>query len=151
MLFGSVREHYHFYGERNRDNRPRALSVFLVNEDGNQERILLPVDEHPFSLSLPLMPGPGILLGRDIKHGYESNYQWITKFDGDTVRRSHAISMSHGGQPVSILNIPLGDFCKFLAKTAYTFSIFFMGLESIEPLVVDLILSARTDALEGPY
>jgi hypothetical protein len=67
-IFLPARAHFGVYGKQSR--RVTHLPVILIAEDGSQESIRVPIDEHPFQLCLPGFPLAGVLQGRPRYAGF---------------------------------------------------------------------------------
>lgn len=147
-MFAAVREHYGYHGKR-RKQRPQ-LYVGFENADGTIEQQPVSLFEHPYILAMPVMAPPGILVGRAREAGFPPGMSFRIHTHDAARRRMAELSRRDPQQRNIYTPLDAGNLTKFLAKVGYCFAVFFMKTE-FEPLVLDLILSPRGDAVLGPY
>lgn len=147
-LLGPVREHEGIQSGRRKKRPP--MRVGFENPDGRIDYKEIDLFAHPYTLVLPELPPAGILTGADREAGFPATIETKTHTNDAARRRMKKLIDEDPQHRQTITKLDFGNFTKFLAKIAYCFSIFFFDCK-FEPLVVDLILAPRDDAVLGPY
>jgi hypothetical protein len=129
---------------RHPEQRPEKLPFQVVKRDGSVFITRIDAKEHPGSITFPIYPEPGILVGRgdnvDLQIGLVSNV-----LDFPQVK---ALAEMHGGKGFTLGQADFNAMARLLAKTAYAYCFAefdgcigeFGGLlAGYRPLVLDLI------------
>jgi hypothetical protein len=145
-VFVAVRE-LEGIGSSRRKQRPPNY-VAYENSDGTVERIEVDLFQLPYVLAMPLLPIPGILAGRDRSAGFSPRIKARTHTHDAAQRRIQELEAADPLGRKLIWHFDFGNFTKFIAKVSYCYAVFFMG-EVFEPLILDLILADKDDALLG--
>ena len=139
-IFGHHRIHSGIQ-TRNPKKRPTELPLIIVRESA-EERIELPIEDHPYFLSLPVWDRPGIV--RNISPSNEFSgltshvYSYAPNNIGETLGIPTCGSLNI--RPVSVAINP-EIFARVLAKISYCQLVARLGLDGFRPLaIVDVIL-----------
>ena len=147
-VFGTVRE-LEGIGSGRRKQRPEQY-VTYENFDGTVERVEVDLSEMPYMLTMPLLPIPGILTGRDRSVGFPPNISARIHTNDAARRRMAELEAADLLGRKLIWHYDFGNFTKFIAKVGYCYAVFFMG-EVFKPIILDLVLADKDDASLGPY
>jgi len=132
-LFGVLRIRQD-YQTNNPDERPSHLPIRIGRGDGEKwhdvETIVVPVEDIPIALILPISPPPRILTGEETSN---LSLWWHTD-----EKELDAFREKYGAWPNHSRVHPLMYF-RLLAKIAHAFAIGAEGYGSFEPLLIGLI------------
>jgi hypothetical protein len=128
-ILGAARAELSVYGKRHRKRgktrKDPTFEVKFEGTDGPGEAIQTRGRDYPFSSAWPILDAPGILLGRRSDAPFpdltDPSRFWIIQANDNTSRVQRlSAKYNRAGKGVSVsLNIPLGPFCRLLAKIAY--------------------------------
>lgn len=127
---------------RRRKERPKVLSLELVNKDGSKRIIDVDPDKHPGTLLLPDLPEPRLLeptLGAPRRP-----FRYFFAFpDSDVLE----LPEKHNAVAMHIGSFEIGSFYLLLAKVAHAGAFIYPGnwLRLWKPLLPQLILRRRED------
>jgi hypothetical protein len=141
-----AREHYHLYGERNKDKRPQTLPLDILRKDWTPERIHLPTADFPFVFRMPRFPPPRFLRPAqrgDADFHVREDFRQVDTADG--ISKMQAILASDPGREKPLI-MEVYELSKVLAKIAYCFAICFLGPYAIKPFVTEIIIAPREHA-----
>ena len=144
-----IREHHGIVNKKRRTKRP-PYYVYFDNGDGSSERVQVSKDDYPLHLVMPILAPPGILAGPQRNAGFPNPIDVKSYVDDQSIAIQRKLIDSDRLKRKLTTNFDFGNFTKLLAKIAYCYAYFFMN-EAFEPLILDLLHSAREDSSLGPY
>lgn len=134
---------------RHKKERPKALRVgeFDAIGDGFPPNMAnmnfrwrdLPVEQHPASIVLPVLPIPGLLIGRVDGDGMTIEALTVRPF-GDMPKPAHV-----GRKNAEFVPMHPGAFAGMLAKISHGLAFAELGPDSFVSLLPDFILGRRRD------
>lgn len=150
-MYGPVRAVMDLYGKRRKATRPTTLPFRL---DSNTNTVQVDVSDYPFTLAMPLLDAPGMVIGRrtpsalpDLR-GPGRIWRWQTPHAEQQTRQLMAKYGSRRGGTTQ--NIYLTDFLKLIAKVAHCFVIATHGYQrGVRYLLRSLILAPSGQATVG--
>jgi hypothetical protein len=149
--YGSMRAVMDLYGKRRKATRPKTLPFRL---DSNTSAVQVDVSDYPFTLAMPLLDAPGMVIGRrtptplpDLRAAGRV-WRWQAPQAEQQTRRLMARYGSKRGGTTQ--NIYLTDFFKLVAKVAHCFVIATHGYQrGVRYLLRSLILASPGQATVG--
>lgn len=147
-MFGPVREWYAYQSGR-RKERPPLEQRFETN-DGMTVMEMLSAWEHPYHLVMPILPPPGILVGRKRNLGFPPKVQSAIHTHDAGMSRMRALLEKDPSRRNFITPVDAGSLTKLLAKIAYGFALYY-NAPPFHAQVLKLILAPKDDAVLGPY
>jgi hypothetical protein len=129
---------------RNPEQRPEKLPFQVVKRDGSILIVTIDAKEHPGSITFPIYPEPGVLVGR----GNNASFQMGMVSSIIDFPRVKALAEMHGGKGLTLGVADFNAMARLLAKTAYSYCFAefggrigeFGGIRAgYRPLVLDLI------------
>ena len=114
--------------------QPATLPLTIIKLGGERETKEVPVSDLPYSLSLPVLPHPGILLGNEPSADLTLK-AWCWGKDMKTEIKKH------GGIGLEMGMIQPSAFMRMLAKIAHAHVVATSGLSAFRPLLTDFILN----------
>lgn len=153
-LFGPARAFYGIYGSRHKKERATTWPVQLKSPGGIfTQSVDVPLAQYPFGMGMFVLPPAGMLVGRprDAGYAFESRFKVIQDPRADAFAAAITAADPWHRRVLVVHDIPLGDFCKQLAKIAHSFAIASLGPHGFEPFLREAIIAPRDDARAAPH
>lgn len=126
-MFGPLRIHLGLR-TRNKKERPTKLPAFIASE-GGERRVDLEISDHPFVLSMPVLPPPRILSGQPLTNKLPEGISFIFRAINDGI-----------AGPVTVKSIwPVSEFYRLLAKIGHCWAVAELGqrfTQFLPPLIL---------------
>lgn len=157
QIFGPLRVHYNYPTRRPKD-RPDKLAVKMrYARDGDWETVMVPIEEHPLMVQMPIFRKPGILRGEPNPTKNQLGRRitvkmWDTPFD-NTQKTLEKLADKYGAVDCQVFcDMEVSKFSRMIAKIAHSFSVAEFGINNFRPMLQDIILGNSqlfTDVIGG--
>jgi hypothetical protein len=139
-IFGHFRVHQKL---QSRSGHPSELPIIVERED-RPERVVLPVERHPFFLNMPVWGMPGMMVGLGLDCDFGRTDKHVYYHLPATMRS--ALDLKEGEEvrivdTLGPLNVP--TFARALLKIAYCSGVATYGLNNFGPFAVPDIILGR--------
>ncbi|MGF1610714.1 MAG: hypothetical protein ACFCUQ_15030 [Kiloniellales bacterium] len=128
--------------KRRKWSRPKSFTVYDVDKDGESPREV-PTEQMPHMIALPLLPPPGLAIGKSYGADYGFAGVWQCQLPG------YRAKFDALGKNVQLsAKFELGPFSRMLAKIGHALAVAYLGYGTFEPYLPDIILGKRTNAVD---
>jgi hypothetical protein len=127
----------------------RRLCQRIFGSTGEERTIELPIQEHPFTLELPLWGDAGFLRSARIDDPFPEVHRNFYHWTPETLRQSLGLEDSERLEIVHTPRVDAKLFARAIAKIAYCHAVARYGLHGFRPLALPDIILGRSSTCAG--